>query len=307
MKISVIVPVYRVERTLRRCVDSVLSQSWDDWEMILVDDGSPDSCPVMCDELAARDSRIKVIHKANAGLGAARNTGIKAADGDCVMFVDSDDRLSTDTLAHLASVMEGDAECDMAEFPVAYLTEEGRQTRRLHLARHSYSDMQDYFYNAKAYTHCYACNKIYRREVFDGVKFREDRLFEDVFTLPLILARCRKVTTIDRGTYYYYENTAGITATAGKRLSHLLEAHTAILSHARWSRPQGIGTRAFADYYAHVLNIQIDVYERSGADGIRLRRLTLWHTPKLLLLSAMSMTSFCRTIKFLHAICRKTR
>lgn len=93
VKLSVIIPVYRTERTLERCVKSILEQSYHDLEVILVDDGSPDNCPQLCDEWALKDSRIRVIHKPNGGLSDARNAGIDAATGDCLTFVDADDFL----------------------------------------------------------------------------------------------------------------------------------------------------------------------------------------------------------------------
>ena len=95
MDISVIIPVYKVANTLCRCVDSIISQSFSDWELILVDDGSPDSCGAICDEYAEKDSRIKVIHKDNGGLSDARNAGLKIAEGEYVTFVDSDDQSAT--------------------------------------------------------------------------------------------------------------------------------------------------------------------------------------------------------------------
>ena len=91
MKFSVIIPIYKVEQYLRQCVDSVLAQTYTDVEIILVDDGSPDSCPAICDEYAKKDSRIKVIHKPNGGLSDARNAGLDMAQGEYVLFLDSDD------------------------------------------------------------------------------------------------------------------------------------------------------------------------------------------------------------------------
>ena len=91
MKFSIIIPIYKVERFLQECVDSVLSQSYTDYEIILVDDGSPDDCPQICDEYAKKDSRIKVIHQDNAGIACARNTGIKCSEGEYLVFIDSDD------------------------------------------------------------------------------------------------------------------------------------------------------------------------------------------------------------------------
>ena len=90
-EISVIVPVYRVEKYLRQCVESIRAQTFRQLEIILVDDGSPDGCPALCDELAQEDARIRVIHQKNGGVSAARNTGINAAEGGCIAFVDSDD------------------------------------------------------------------------------------------------------------------------------------------------------------------------------------------------------------------------
>lgn len=99
IKVSVIVPVYKVEQYLDKCVESILNQSLSDFELILVDDGSPDNCPKMCDEWAKKDNRIKVIHKQNGGLSDARNAGMKIATGEYILFVDSDDYIRNDTLS----------------------------------------------------------------------------------------------------------------------------------------------------------------------------------------------------------------
>ena len=107
IKVSVIVPVYKVEQYLKECVDSIVGQTYPDIEIILVDDGSPDSCPSICDEYTAQDNRIKVIHQENAGLSQARNAGIKAATGDYLLFVDSDDKLADcDVVQNLADFLQ---------------------------------------------------------------------------------------------------------------------------------------------------------------------------------------------------------
>ena len=98
MLFSVIVPIYNIEKYLRRCIDSVLAQTFDDYELILVDDGSPDNCPAICDEYALRDSRIKVIHKENGGLVSARQAGMELAVGDYVFHLDGDDAICDDAL-----------------------------------------------------------------------------------------------------------------------------------------------------------------------------------------------------------------
>ena len=107
-KLSIIVPVYNAERWLHRCVDSLLNQDLprEDYEIILVDDGSPDGCPKMCDDFVATDSRIKVVHKPNGGLGSARNAGLEVAKGEYVAFVDSDDYVDAETYATLVAEAE---------------------------------------------------------------------------------------------------------------------------------------------------------------------------------------------------------
>ena len=106
MFFSVIVPIYNVEKYLSRCIDSVLSQTFADFELILVDDGSPDNCPEICDKYAQKDHRIKVVHKENAGLGMARNLGVEVATGDFICFIDSDDFIEEECLNAMYSAAE---------------------------------------------------------------------------------------------------------------------------------------------------------------------------------------------------------
>ena len=114
--ISVIVPVYKVEQYLDRCVESILVQTYRDFELLLVDDGSPDRCGVMCDEWAAKDSRIRVYHKPNGGPSDTRNFGLDRAQGDCVMFVDADDWISPRCLAYALDVLHRDKRAEIAVF-----------------------------------------------------------------------------------------------------------------------------------------------------------------------------------------------
>ena len=120
MKLSIVIPVYRVETTLDRCVESVVTQDYDDFEIILVDDGSPDRCPQLCDEWARRDPRISVIHKPNGGLSDARNAGIDVARGDFLTFIDSDDYIAPHTLSQ---VMPLTNDADLIEYPVCEFPE----------------------------------------------------------------------------------------------------------------------------------------------------------------------------------------
>ena len=118
---SVIVPIYKVEKYLKKCIDSILEQSFKDFELILVDDGSPDNCPQICDEYAKNDSRIKVVHKKNGGLVSARNVGIQTAIGDYICYVDGDDWIHEDTLKNLYNEAIKDYSPDMVVFGIVKL------------------------------------------------------------------------------------------------------------------------------------------------------------------------------------------
>ncbi len=122
-KISVIVPVYKAEKYIRRCVDSILAQTFTDFELLLIDDGSPDSSGAICDEYVARDSRVKVFHKENGGVSSARNVGLDNACGEWIHFVDADDLISTSFIQHRVEYMESNPNVDYASFPSKAFTD----------------------------------------------------------------------------------------------------------------------------------------------------------------------------------------
>ena len=263
MKLSIIIPVYRTEATLDRCVMSVLRQNTPDMEVILVDDGSPDNCPALCEGLAARDSRIRIIHKTNGGLSDARNAGIGMATGEYITFVDSDDFICRQTYGPLMQRLEKEPSIDILEYPIfvhhgsprEYLTEFKSET--------TYHDMEAYWLEGRAYQHTYACNKIFRKSLFDEVRFPVGKVFEDAHTLPLLLRKTQTVATSNEGLYYYCINSFGITQTAdGEALRMLLQPHVEMISQMERR------DKDFQIYYLHVLNIQMDVYEQTGDDPI---------------------------------------
>jgi len=248
--LTVIIPVYKVEKTLDRCVESVAGQTYNELEILLVDDGSPDGCPAMCDQWAGRDPRIRVVHKSNDGLSSARNAALNMASGEFITFVDSDDYIASDTYSKATNRMTGDI--DLVEFPVWKFYGSQRQ-EKIVLDDATFDNAKDYWIGGKAYAHSYACNKIYRRKLFYDVRFPEGKIFEDAYTLPLLLKKARKVATISEGLYYYCDNPKGITSTAdGEGLRQLLEAHLRFIPISD------------EDYYIHVLNIQLDVARMTG-------------------------------------------
>ena len=272
MKLSIIIPVYRVETTLNRCVESVVTQDFDDFELILVDDGSPDNCPQLCDSWAAKDCRISVIHKSNGGLSDARNAGIDMARGDYLTFIDSDE-----SKQHLLD-FQGDT---------------------------IYQHMDDYWYKGQAYLHSYAWNKIYRTELFKEIRFPKGIVFEDMHTLPQLLKQAKTVMTTCRGLYYYCKNDSGITATAdGNALRMLLQPHVEIIRNCQRQ------DRDFQIYYLHVLNIQMDVYELTGDRPIlpvHTLRPNYFNGPsklKAIALNLLGINNICETNKILHKFWR---
>ena len=296
MKLSIIIPVYQVEQTLRRCIDSVLSQSFSDWEMILVDDGSTDESPTICDEYVKNYDKIHVIHKENGGLSDARNVGIDHAKGTYITFVDSDDYLGDDTLKKVMRLMEIHPEYDILEYPIYEHFTLMDNEHQLLFDNHEYTDIQAYWHEEKAYTHTYACNKIYRKELFRNVRFPVGKLFEDVYTYPLLLKEAKMVAATAQGMYFYTHNPDGITVNAdGKALSDLLEAHLKILPEM-----------SDADYYAHLLNIQLDVYELTGNPPI-IPILPYHSTLKLKLLHIIGIKRLCKLSKTLHSLTKRKK
>ena len=290
MKLSIIIPVYRTEATLHRCVESVLNQNLDDFEVILVDDGSPDNCPQICDDWAAKDAHIRVIHKPNGGLSNARNAGLDKAQGDYITFVDSDDYIAANTYAPLLQCME---DADLLEYSIA---------NRLLLPDCIYTDAQKYWLQGQAYRHTYACNKIYKKSLFCNIRYPEDKVFEDVYTLPHLLEAAKTIRTCSQGYYHYCYNPQSITANAnGKQLEMLLDAHL------------NSGMPIDDSYYLYLLNIQIDVWERLGGD-IKLPFRNVHHqafrgTQKLKAITnnILGIKIICIISKFLHQFRQPSR
>lgn len=292
MLLSVIIPVYNVVGTLRRCVDSVVSQGVDDMEVILVDDGSTDGSSAICDDYASQ--RIRVVHQANAGLSEARNVGISMSRGDYLTFVDSDDYLGPDTYpALLERLTTSDA--DILEYSIARDGCRGLASR-LVFPDHAYIGMADYWLDGQAYAHTYACNKIYKRQLFNHAAFPKGKKFEDVPTLWNLLKHAQKVVTTSLGLYHYTVNPLGITQRAGgEEYRDLLDAHLAILSSQELNDRQG-----FKEYYRHVLNIQLQTYIYTGDEAdIKLPTMHFASSLKLLLLNVLGMRALCRLVRAL--------
>ena len=209
--ISVIIPVYKVEKYLCRCVDSVLEQTYTNMEIILVDDGSPDNCPIMCDEYARQDSRVKVIHQENAGLSGARNAGIDMAQGQWLAFVDSDDYLAADFLERLyqACVDTGSSlsVCRWEYVRGETIPEHGTGETRVYTGREMLANL----YVPDGAYFVVAWNKLYRKELFEDIRYPLGRIHEDEATTYRIYDKVKKAAYVDRSLYGYFVTPVSIT------------------------------------------------------------------------------------------------
>lgn len=204
MEISIIVPVYNVEDFLSACIDSILSQSFPDFELILVDDGSPDNCGAICDEYAQKDTRIRVIHQQNGGISAARNAGLDVAMGKYIAFVDSDDVVDRSYIGYMyTSIQAYDADMCIVR----------------------YSDFQEHIssinpgiditvvlsgrdaclhrYSGDKRIHPTAWGKLYRCELFDHLRFPVGKIHEDQYVVSIALYLSKRIAVSEQVLYYY--------------------------------------------------------------------------------------------------------
>ena len=213
MKLSIIVPVYNIRRYLQRCIESILQQTYTDYELILVDDGSPDGCGSVCDRFAQECDKVKVIHKKNGGLSSARNAGIAAAKGEYITFVDGDDTIASGTYYYNMRILMSNPDIDILEYPVTK-NYESPQSEVLSFKPEKVSgnDIFPDWIKRKGYEHSFSWNKIYRAELFNFVRFPEGEVFEDTFITPTLYESAYNVYYSDCGFYYYYKNEGSITS-----------------------------------------------------------------------------------------------
>ena len=226
--ISIVVPIYKVEKYLERCVESLLTQTYQNLEIILVDDGSPDRCPAICDAYAKKDVRIRVIHQKNAGLSGARNAGINIAKGEYLAFVDSDDYIAPDFIQSLYTLLK-ETGCAIAQCKFAYVQGEALkndENQSFHIYRGESLMEQLYGPEEEATYFVVAWNKLYRRDLFESIRYPEGRIHEDEATTYRLFHQGRKLVFSDRALYgYYTENAGSITSVFSRRRLQWLQAH----------------------------------------------------------------------------------
>ena len=215
MELSIIVPVYKVEKQLERCIRSILNQSFTNFELILVDDGSPDKCGEICDEYEKKDKRIKVIHKKNGGLSDARNAGLNIAIGKYIGFVDSDDIIHPEMYEKMYSYINkynvDIVQCKFKKF------ENIEDINKFSKINNTYTNIEyytskeaimDMIDNNKINVNTW--NKLYKRELFENERFPKGKIHEDEFLTYKLIYKSNKIAYINEELYYYYQNDNGI-------------------------------------------------------------------------------------------------
>ena len=209
-EISIIVPVYKVEKYLNECIDSILAQTFTDFELILVDDGSPDNCPALCDAAAAKDSRIRVVHKPNGGVSTARNAGLDAVRGNWISFIDPDDSVDKTFLEkmHRAAVQSG---AEVASCNVLYLEADGsRSSYQDTPLRNEVISREEAIHRIRLTPLVQAATRLHRRDVLADLRFPVGKNYEDAFTTPEVLEHTNSVACVEDVLYRYRLNPEGI-------------------------------------------------------------------------------------------------
>lgn len=305
MKLSIIIPLYNNENTLRRCVESVIAQNFYDCEIIIVNDGSTDKSGAIADEWARKDYKITVIHKTNGGPSDAKNYGLNVVKGDYVTFVDSDDELSAGTLLPLMDILENHPEYDILEYSV--MQHVGHYDEcYLNIGNHVFKNAIDWLAH-NGCNHCWMWNKIFRKELFNNLRFpKQLRRFEDMWMMGEMLKRNPLIATTSCGTYKYYWNSNGLMASMDN-YTELVNAQMSII------QKHSINTREkrWHKLYMDIYDIQLYVYLQSGKIVIPSQRVVprlyngMQGLIKSLALDIFGLKASCRLFKSFFILFKK--
>jgi len=276
MRLSVIVPVYKVENYIDKCISSILSQEFTDFELILVDDGSPDSCPQLCDEYARRDPRVIVIHKDNGGLSSARNAGLKIASGDFVSFIDSDDWISSDFYNSI-HLLENCKEADIIYVPYDIVYE--NHTEKVNYGHPQLiteiDKLYEFFFSSKHNLSVWKC--IYRRSLFDDLQFKEGYLFEDCYLSTKMVQLIKGIITTDIGCYHYIMRSGSICNSSSDiyKVKQHLDAYKQIIE---FLRDKKIPFDQYKHYYTTYLYFLLKGYNTNSKNENLSEEIAYWNS-----------------------------
>lgn len=213
--LSIIVPVYRVEKYLHKCIDSILDQTFKDFELILIDDGSPDECGKICDEYAHRDPRVRVIHQENKGLSAARNAGIDIAKGQFIAFVDSDDWVEANIYEVLIeNIVKSNTDIAVCGIRNFFESNPYKEDKRSEQIRNMVLLKDQCFEMVFCKDDCIsvaAWNKVYKKEIFDDLRYPKGQIYEDNFLILDVLSKCDHAFVTTAKLYNYRRHAESIT------------------------------------------------------------------------------------------------
>lgn len=212
-KISIIVPVYKVERYLDKCIQSIVNQTYTNLEIILVNDGSPDRCPEICDEWSRKDSRIQVLHQKNAGVSAARNAGIRMAQGEYLYFVDGDDWIVPTLCERVMRIFTEHDGVDIVTFDCVKITENGVCQGGTENLQNGILSVVDALRELlKGNINAYSWNKVYRRSVFSDIWFPARTAFEDMAIGYKLFLNAKGIYCLNEKLYYYVQRAGSATS-----------------------------------------------------------------------------------------------
>ena len=221
--ISIIVPIYNVQKYLDRCMKTLLNQTYRNIEIILVDDESPDECPKMCEEYTKIDQRVKVIHKKNGGLGFARNSGLEIAQGKYIIFVDSDDYINVNMVETLYFLLsENNADMSMCSFE--YVTDRGENSivysNPVKNELLSKIEILNKLLEDKSWYYVVAWNKLYKKEIWHNLRYPVGYIHEDAAVVHRVFCQCNLVATTEK-KLYYYRQVPGSLMNSGRNIKSL--------------------------------------------------------------------------------------
>ena len=236
--VSIIVPIYKVEPYLRRCLDSIVNQTYTNLEIILVDDGSPDGCPQICDEYAAKDNRIVVIHKENGGLSDARNAGLDICKGEYISFVDSDDWVDEKYIEILLDL----AIKENADIAVGKHEKTTNNIASQTVLQSEYSSLNsiqaiENLFGKNSLTFTVSWGKIYKRNLWKSLRFPKGKLYEDAYLSHILYDLSKKICFSNNVIYYYFQRPNSIMGMT-KDPIHALEPQILLYKYLMKRHPQ---------------------------------------------------------------------
>lgn len=285
--ISIIIPVYKVEEYIDECVNSLINQTYKNIEIILVDDGSPDSCGDICEKYKEMDSRIVVLHKKNGGLSDARNAGMQIANGNYFVFVDSDDYVSNKYVEILYNALNKDnadiAVAEMIKFYDNDNPEEFIESEEPDVILYSSRDIMNLYFTDKAATMTSAWGKIYKRNLFNEIQYPKGKLHEDEFTTYKLMHKAEKIAYVNIPLYFYRQrNNSIINSKYNVRRLDVLDAYKERLDFFKEFYSE-IYSIASAHYLNRLLICYNDVREinKEESEKVKIRFKAFYKTSKL--------------------------